>query len=146
MAEVARELGIGDSLCLGVGELKSGGHERSSILSDALEAVIAAIFLDSTVENCQTKILAWYKSRLEDLVLGHPKKDPKTELQEYLQARRLSIPRYEVVEITGEVHHPLFKVHCWVEGLPEPVLGASDSRRKAEQTAAATALEQLTCL
>lgn len=145
LAQVARELKLGDQLKLGPGELKSGGYRRDSILADAVEALLAAIYLDAhhDLEPCRQAVLRWYGGRFEHAAsLVHQLKDPKSRLQEWLQARRLSLPQYEVVAVTGEAHEQVFTVQCQVEGQAVTV-GRGASRRIAEQEAAAQVLSQL---
>ncbi len=144
LAELGREFGLGDYLKLGPGELKSGGFRRDSILADAVEAIIGAIYLDSGIESVRGIILGWYKSRLESIQPGISQKDPKTRLQEFLQGRRKPLPLYTVTKIKGEAHNQEFTVSCEISGIGEPVIGKGTSRRKAEQAAAEQALEQLT--
>lgn len=144
LAEVARELQLGDYLQLGPGERKSGGHRRSSILADAFEAVVGAILLDSTVEQCRTRVLDWFAPRLGQLSEGSADKDAKTQLQEYLQGRRNPLPEYELLGVLGEDHQQQFHVACRLQKPTLVVEGAGSSRRKAEQAAARSALERLT--
>ncbi|AUI86967.1 ribonuclease III [Vibrio azureus] len=144
LAELGREFGLGDYLKLGPGELKSGGFRRDSILADAVEAIIGAIYLDSDMEVVRGIILSWYRSRLDAIQPGVSQKDPKTRLQEFLQGRRKPLPLYTVTNIKGEAHNQEFTVECDVAGVDEPVIGKGTSRRKAEQAAAEIALEQLT--
>jgi ribonuclease-3 len=144
LAEVARELQLGDYLVLGPGERKSGGHRRGSILADAFEAVVGAILLDSTVEQCRLSVLRWFAPRLERLKHGAADKDAKTQLQEYLQGRRKPLPEYELLGIQGEDHQQQFRVTCRLQQPTLAVEGAGSSRRKAEQAAARSALEKLT--
>ncbi|PQJ61471.1 ribonuclease III [Vibrio chagasii] len=143
LAELGREFELGDYLKLGPGELKSGGFRRDSILADAVEAIIGAIYLDSDTEAVRGIILSWYQSRLEAIQPGVSQKDPKTRLQEFLQGRRNPLPVYTVTNIKGEAHNQEFTVECEVAGVDKPVIGKGTSRRKAEQAAAETALEQL---
>ncbi|GMM91440.1 ribonuclease III [Vibrio fortis] len=143
LAELGREFALGDYLKLGPGELKSGGFRRDSILADAVEAIIGAIYLDSDTETIRGIILSWYKTRLEAIQPGVSQKDPKTRLQEFLQGRRNPLPVYTVTNIKGEAHNQEFTVECKVAGVDKPVIGKGTSRRKAEQAAAETALEQL---
>lgn len=143
LAEIAREFGLGDHLRLGSGELKSGGFRRESILADALESVIGAIYLDGGFEVCRERVLHWYEGRLGALSLKDTLKDPKTKLQEFLQSRQLALPRYEVVAIEGEAHAQTFHVRCFVESLSEATTGIGSSRRLAEQQAARLALIEL---
>lgn len=144
LAELGREFELGDYLKLGPGELKSGGFRRDSILADAVEAIMGAVYLDSDVETIRGIILDWYKSRLEAIEPGVSQKDPKTRLQEFLQGRRKPLPVYTVTNIKGEAHNQEFTVSCEVAGIGKPVVGKGTSRRKAEQAAAETALGQLT--
>ncbi len=144
LAELGREFQLGDDLKLGPGELKSGGFRRDSILADAVEAIIGAIYLDSDSETIRQVILAWYKTRLDAIEPGISQKDPKTRLQEFLQGRRKPLPVYEVTKIKGEAHNQEFTVACEVAGSDKPVIGKGSSRRKAEQSAAELALGLLT--
>ncbi|EHU5175666.1 ribonuclease III [Vibrio parahaemolyticus] len=144
LAELGREFDLGDYLKLGPGELKSGGFRRDSILADAVEAIIGAIYLDSDIEKVRSIVLSWYNSRLGAIKPGVSQKDPKTRLQEFLQGRRKPLPVYTVTNIKGEAHNQEFTVECEVAGVDKPVIGKGTSRRKAEQAAAETALEQLT--
>ena len=144
LAELGREFVLGDYLKLGPGELKSGGFRRDSILADAVEAIIGAIYLDGDVEVVRGVILSWYQSRLDAIEPGVSQKDPKTRLQEFLQGRRKPLPIYIVTNIKGEAHNQEFTVSCEVAGVGSPVIGKGTSRRKAEQAAAETALEQFT--
>ncbi|AEY00683.1 ribonuclease III [Oceanimonas sp. GK1] len=143
LAELARAFELGEYLILGPGELKSGGYRRESILADAVEALIGAIYLDSGIERITQLLLSWYDSRLNDIQPGVEQKDPKTRLQELLQGKRKPLPTYEVVDVIGEAHNQKFTVHCTVDGLAEPVVGVGTSRRKAEQAAAEQALDTL---
>ncbi|MDD1782918.1 ribonuclease III [Enterovibrio sp. ZSDZ35] len=143
LAELGREFDLGDVLQLGPGELKSGGFRRDSILADAVEAIIGAIYLDSDLETVRGIVLGWYKERLETIQPGANQKDPKTRLQEFLQGRRKPLPAYNVIKVQGEAHNQQFTVECEVAGLDRPVVGKGSSRRKAEQAAAELALEKL---
>lgn len=142
LAVIARELGLGDHLKLGGGEKKSGGHRRDSILADAVEAIIGAIYLDGGMPHCEKTVLEWFASRLDNLS-ETSLKDPKTQLQEFLQARGRSLPVYEVIEVSGEAHNQHFTVECSVDGLSTPTRGEGSSRRAAEKLAAAAALSGL---
>ncbi len=141
--ELAQELELGDFLRLGGGELKSGGFRRASILSDTFEAIIGAVYLDSNFDVTRVYILALYQSRLDALSLDMAKKDPKTRLQEWLQARNHEIPVYEVVRSSGKDHAKTYWVNCTVNYLSLEAEGHGSGRRKAEQDAAAKILEQL---
>jgi len=143
LALIAFDLKLGDYLNLGSGELKSGGFRRESILADALEAIFGAVYLDSDIERARQLILALYEDRIDAVQPAANLKDPKTRLQEFLQARRLSLPTYNVTAMEGEAHEQVFTVTCSVEGLAEPTIAAAASRRKAEQAAAELALRAL---
>lgn len=142
IAKIAHELGIGDCLQLGVGELKSGGNLRESILSGAFEAVIGAIYCDSNFEVVQQCVLQWYKNYIEKISHLTDVKDAKTILQEWLQAKQMPLPVYEST-VTGDAHQQEFTVTCHVEGLPHKTKGVSTSRKKAEQIAAKQFLVKL---
>ncbi|PAJ75731.1 ribonuclease III [Pseudoalteromonas sp. NBT06-2] len=142
LAEFGVEFKLGDFLRLGPGELKSGGYRRESTLADAVEAIIGAVFLDSGIDNCQELILNWYASRLEAISPEINQKDPKTLLQEYLQARKLPLPSYTVIDTKGQAHNQMFTVECIVEGM-DSFTCAGTSRRKAEQKSAELALHKL---
>lgn len=143
MAVIAKELELGEHLVLSPGEMRTGGHQRKSILADTIEAIIGAIYLDTGNDFAALRkvILTWYVERFENII--EDQKDPKTVLQEYLQARKLPLPVYEIVTITGEQHEQRFHVTCAVELLDEPIVGVGNSRRNAEQQAANQALEKL---
>lgn len=144
LAEVAREFELGELLLLGPGELKSGGFRRDSILADAVEAIIGAIYLEAGMDKCEALILDWFALRLKDLDPEAVSKDDKTRLQEYLQSKKHPLPLYEVTDIKGKSHDQTFYVACHVEGLKDAVVGQGNSRRRAEQKAAKQALEKLT--
>jgi len=143
LAEVAREFDLGDYLQLGSGELKSGGYRRDSILADAMEAVIGAIYIDAGMDVVRERILDWYKERLTKLNLNDTQKDPKTLLQEFLQSRQQSLPKYDVISVEGEAHDQTFTVECHVVLLSDKTIGIGSSRRNAEQQAAKNALTAL---
>jgi len=143
LAELALDLQLGDYLQLGPGELKSGGFRRKSILADAMEAIIGAIYLDGGLDAAKQHILNIYADKLQDLSLEDVGKDPKTQLQEQLQADKKPLPVYEVFATTGSDHEQVFEVICKVAGLPKPIMGSGRSRRKAEQDAAKKVLKQL---
>lgn len=142
LSELSKKLSLGDYLKLGPGELKSGGYRRNSILADAFEAIIGAIYLDSNLSTCRDFILKQLATRLEKVNPKTVTKDPKTQLQEYLQARHESLPVYKVTEVTGKAHAQTFTVECKVEGA-EIVTASGSSRRKAEQSAAQQILQIL---
>jgi len=143
LAGIARELKIGDYLSLGSGELKSGGFRRDSILADALEAILGGIVLDSGLEACRSSIRRLFTDRVSQLSAGDELKDPKTRLQEHLQSRKLELPDYEVMEVTGQAHSQQFVIECRVKGTQQPCRGKGSSRRRAEQAAAQSMLAQL---
>jgi ribonuclease-3 len=143
LAIIARRLQLGDFLRLGPGELKSGGFRRDSILAGALEAVLGAVYLEGGFEAARRSILAVFEDELQKVSLAGLAKDPKTQLQEYLQARRQPLPDYRVTAVEGRDHEQRFHVECQVVGLDAPVKGEGGSRRKAEQDAAAKALRVL---
>ena len=143
LAEVARSLDLGACLLLGPGELKSGGHRRESILADALEAVVAAIYLDAGFEACRAVVLPWFEPLLARLEIGRVEKDPKTRLQEWLQARQHALPEYRLLGADGEEHDRVFHVACLLPHCGLESEGAGGSRRQAEQNAAAAALATL---
>jgi len=143
LAQLARGFDLGDYLRLGSGELKSGGFRRESILADALEALIGAIYLDAGMQAARERVLAWLTAELDGLTLVDTNKDPKTRLQEFLQSRACELPRYEVVDIQGEPHCRTFFVECQVHLLNDKTQGQGVSRRIAEQVAAAAALVAL---
>lgn len=143
LTELAREFSLGNHLRLGGGELRSGGFRRDSILADAMEALIAAVHLDGGFVACRDRVQAWFASRLDALALDAVSKDPKTALQEWLQARALALPVYEVLETAGEAHALRFHVACRA-GEPQVMAKAwGDSRRGAEQESARLVLAQL---
>jgi ribonuclease III len=143
LADMARKLGIPARLRLGPGELKSGGFRRDSILADALEAVLGAIYLDGGLEALRPVVVRLYGERLEALPAHETLKDPKTLLQERLQAQGLPLPQYRIHAIEGEDHRQQFTVVCQVEGLAVEASGSGGSRRAAEQAAAALMLTRL---
>jgi ribonuclease-3 len=143
LAVLAQQLNLGDLLLLGEGERKSAGHRRPSILADALEALLGAVFLDAgftVVEQVVLKLYVPYIAQADVQTLG---KDAKTLLQEYLQARKLPLPQYTVVTIQGEAHAQTFEVECKIEKLEITARGQGTSRRIAEQVAAEAAYQRL---
>lgn len=143
LAERARSIGLGDCLALGGGELKSGGFDRDSILADALEAVLGAVYRDGGIDAARALVLRLYQAKLTQLAGGVVPKDPKTRLQEYLQQHGLPVPVYNVLDMSGEPHNQIFIVECRVTGLAQPTRGDGSTRRVAEQRAAESALMQL---
>ena len=142
LASIARKFNVGDYLRLGGGELKSGGYRRASILADAMEAIIGAITLDSDIEQARQCILSWYQERLDN-IKTLDLKDPKTRLQEYLQARKFELPQYKVVSISGQEHAQVFQVDCIVKELQLTITAEGSSRRAAEQKSAELMLEKV---
>jgi ribonuclease-3 len=140
----AAGLDLGASIRLGAGELRSGGSRRPSILADALEALFGAIFLDGGFAEAYAAIEGVYRNELSGADIGTLAKDPKTRLQEWLQARRLSVPEYDIVGVQGEAHQQTFEVVCRVAALGIAETGTGSSRRTAEQAAAARAYERAT--
>lgn len=145
LATIARQLDLGSNLTLGPGELKSGGHRRDSILADALEAVVAAICLDSDSNHCREVVLPWFEPALAALPAPNKVgKDAKTRLQEWLQARQQPLPVYALESESGEEHARTFRVRCELPGQPQIVShGDGGSRRAAEQVAAESVLARL---
>ncbi len=143
LAVLARAMDLGDYLRLGSGELKSGGFRRESILADATEAIIGAIYLDAGMDVARERVLAWLEQEFASLTLVDTNKDSKTRLQEFLQSRGSDLPSYEVVDIQGEPHCRIFRVECAVQLLDYKTSGQGGSRRIAEQVAAAAALVAL---
>ena len=143
LAILARGFDLGEYLRLGSGELKSGGFRRESILADALEALIGAIYLDAGMDAARERVLAWLTNELESLTLVDTNKDPKTRLQEYLQSRQFPLPRYDVISVDGEAHNQTFHVSCALPSLDRKTTGTGSSRRVAEQQAARNALKEL---
>jgi ribonuclease-3 len=143
LAAVASGLGLGEQLRLGSGELKSGGYRRSSILADALEALFGAVYLDGGAAAASAVIETLFAGRVGELPEAHELKDPKTRLQEQLQARGLRLPAYAVEAVSGEPHEQRFVATCQVPDLALLARGEGSSRRRAEQAAAQRVLEQL---
>ncbi|MFO7306492.1 MAG: ribonuclease III [Gammaproteobacteria bacterium] len=143
LALIAAEIGLGDQLRLGSGELKSGGFRRKSILADSLEALFGAIYLDGGFDAAATVIERLFVPRLDRLPSAAELKDPKTRLQETLQARGLPLPGYAVDSVSGEAHNQVFQVSCTVDALGLKTYASGPSRRRAEQAAAQLMLEKL---
>lgn len=139
LAEIANELSLGDFLRLGAGELKSGGFRRKSILSDTLEAVIASVFLAQGMDAAKKFVLEIYTDRFEKLPSEDELKDPKSRLQEVLQSRNYEIPKYELINTSGDAHKQVFTAECYIQSLDIRTNGVSSSRRKAEQQSALNA-------
>jgi ribonuclease-3 len=143
LADVAEQAGVGEHLRLGPGELRSGGFRRRSILADAFEALLGAIYLEGGVEAARAVIERWWQPRFELLRTSPPQKDSKTRLQEWLQARARERPTYVVESIGGEAHAQTFRVSCTVPGETWTGEGRGTSRRRAEQDAAERVLARL---
>lgn len=143
LAALAGDLDFGSYLRLGSGEMKSGGFRRESILANAVEALVGAIYLDSGFSACQTCVNQWYAPRLASNTVMVARKDPKTQLQELLQAKQLPLPEYTVLSVDGEAHAQTFQVECQAKLLNHPTVGMGHSRRKAEQQAALLALREI---
>jgi ribonuclease-3 len=138
--QIATHLQIGDFLRLGIGERKSGGQQRASILADALEAIIGAVRLDGGIEAAGDLVTRLFEQRLQ-AVINQEFKDPKTRLQELLQSRKLPLPGYEVIATSGSEHSRTFTVSCVVSELDLTAEGAGASRRDAEKVAAEIMIE-----
>jgi ribonuclease-3 len=143
LAGIARKLNLGDFLILGSGELKSGGYRRDSILSDALEALIGALLVDQGMEACRQWVLDLFAEQIDGLSVSDWKKDPKTRLQESMQARGLELPAYILKSVVGQPHDQSFFVECRVSLTSETCEGMGSSRKKAEQQAAEKMLAKL---
>lgn len=143
LVEISRQLKLGSYLILGPGELRSGGQSRRSILEDALEALFAAVYLDGGYEAARAVILNLFKERLDAITPHALYKDPKTQLQEYLQAHKHSLPAYRIEKVDGEQHDQTFTITCQVADLNIESTGVGGSRRKAEQIAASKLLQKL---
>jgi len=141
--QLAVSLNLGDSLRLGEGELKSGGNQRPSILADAVEALIGAVYLDAGFEATQSVIARLYLPLFDEMRSGPVTKDAKTSLQEWLQGRKKPLPRYHVIEASGAAHEQRFEVACEIENPALRTTGQGSSRRLAEQAAADRALKAL---
>ena len=141
LSQLARTLDLGQYLLLGEGELKSGGFRRPSILADAFEGILGAIYVDGGFEAAVDVVRRIYEPLLAELDPKSLGKDPKTLLQEYLQGRRLSLPLYNVVSVSGEAHEQHFQVECVILELSIRAEGEGSSRRSAEQNAARSAYQ-----
>lgn len=143
LAELSKQFDLGQYLVLGLGELRSGGKQRQSILSCTMEAIIGAVYIDGGFAAARERIQAWYQPLLQSLSSAASHKDPKTLLQEYVQSQRLALPVYTVEGTEGEAHRQIFTISCHVKGIPEKVYGKGTSRRRAEQEAAQAMLSRL---
>lgn len=143
LASIARALELGDLLRLDSGALRSGGHARDSVLADALEALIGAVYLDQGFVTAKRMILSVFRDALAETAASNVRKDPKTRLQEWLQGRRCGLPLYEVVAVTGEQHAQRFRVRCLLPDDGQECFGDGSSRRRAEQASAEQMLARL---
>lgn len=143
LGAVALDLQLGDAMAMGSGELKSGGYRRSSILADAFEAVLGAVYLDSDLDACRDVVRHCFGGRLETLPDPDSLIDPKTRLQEWLQSRQMRLPEYRLLSEQGEPHKRMFRVACRVLDLSIEAEAEASSRRKAQQAAASRVLEQI---
>ena len=146
LADIAREINLKEFVELSVGERKSGGDDRDSILADAVEAVIAAIYLDGGIEVCKKVVQQWMDLRVKEYTEINSQKDAKTRLQELMQAQGLALPEYRITEITGEPHQQTFFVECKVEASSSLQSGFGSTKRLAEQKAAQYMLAELEAL
>ncbi len=144
LSELAADLGLGEHLILGSGERKTGGHRRESILADALEAVFGAVYLDAGFDAAWKIIERAFGDRLQDFPPAEELRDPKTRLQEWLQARQRGLPNYELVKVMGQAHRQTFEVSCSVDGVEKLTNGNGTTLRNAEQESAAAMLVTLT--
>lgn len=143
LANIARENNLGEMLQLGPGEMKTGGHRRDSILADTVEAIIAAVYLDAGINSCQDLVKKWYGDRLQNVSTKSASKDPKTRLQEWLQAKQHALPEYQLMQAQGSDHEREFEVQCLLQQLNIKTLGNGSSVKAAEADAALKALIQL---
>jgi ribonuclease III len=143
LSEIAVELGIGEHLILGSGEMKSGGQRRASILADTLEALFGAAYLDGGLDAARRLIHTAYGDRIKELPEGAELRDPKSQLQEYLQGRKLSLPDYAMEKVSGKAHRQTFEVSCSIAGMDLKTRGKGTTRRDAEQKAAQGMLDSI---
>lgn len=144
LATLSKNLGLGEYIIFGPGEIKSGSHRRASILADILESIIGAIYIDADIQTVEAVIL---RLLAEPIAASNPQKiikDPKTRLQEYLQSRGIDLPEYQVVETSGPAHKQFFKVRCQIDSLKIEAQGEGGSRKSAEQEAAEKMYERVT--
>ncbi len=142
LADVASSLGFSEAILLGGGASKSGGHRLQSILADTYEAVLGAIYLDSDWSKLTDIVKLHFEGRLDNLEIEEVR-DAKSRLQEFLQARSLNLPEYQMLDIEGPGHAQHFRIQCMIESVSEEFFGEGSSRKIAEQQAAAAALEAL---
>ena len=142
LSELANELEIGPFIKFGSGELRSGGPKRKSILADAMEGIIGAMYIDGGFSVAQRHVLAWFSKRLKDTG-GVVTKDPKTRLQELLQMKKSPLPVYVVTKTTGAAHSQVFTVECRVEGVKDAAVGVGSNKRIAQRDAAVKMLSKI---
>ncbi|MCH8059871.1 MAG: ribonuclease III [Proteobacteria bacterium] len=143
LAELALGLGLGEHLILGSGERKTGGHRRESILADALEAIFGAVYMDAGFDAARCVVERAFGDRLYDMPSADELRDPKTQLQEWLQARGLGLPEYELVNVTGKAHRQQFEVRCSINECEIKTSGGGKTRRNAEQESAQRMLAEI---
>ncbi len=141
LARLARELDLGRYIKFGIGEQKSRGWQKKSLLSNAMEALVGAVYLDSDLENCRQFIRILYARLLDDLSAENIPKDPKSKLQEYLQANKQTLPAYQVIAEEGDPHSKMFTIECCIDNFAGPIVGKGRNKRDAEQAAAEAALK-----
>ncbi len=142
LAQLSRGLQIGQFLSMSVGEIKSGGRERESILADVFEAIVSAVYLDSDYPTCKKCVLSWYGACFEEIA-KQSLMDAKSTLQEWAQAQQLPLPSYKIIDIAGRAHEQEFKVECSLKGREAVTQGQGSTRRQAEQVAAEQYLQLL---
>ena len=143
LARLARQFDLGRYIKFGIGEHKSGGWQKKSLLSNTMEALIGAVYLDSDLENCRRFIQSLYAGLLDELTVENIPKDPKSELQEYMQANKQPLPAYRVIAEEGEAHNKMFTIECCIDGIAGPVAAKGRNKRDAEQAAARAALSMI---
>ena len=143
LAEIARELNLSEHLRMGVGELRSGGFNRDSILSDVVESIVGAVFTESGYEAARSLVLRLFGDRIANLPAAAQLKDPKTQLQELIQGRGFDLPVYKVIKTSGKDHDRQFTVSCVLRNPPLALKATASSRRKAEQAVAKLVLDKL---
>ncbi len=143
LATVARKLGVNQYMKMGPGEVSSGGSHRKSTLADVMEAIIGAVYLDGGIEICKQQITTWFEEIFTTAASRGIQKDPKTKLQEYVQAQQIALPVYTVLSIKGHKYTQSFHVSCRIPTLPHTAKGMGTSRKRAEQDAATKLLTLL---
>lgn len=145
LAEIARGFNLSDYMIMGPGEMRNGGYRRESILADAVEAIIAAIYLDSgnDIDKVRSVLMVWYEENFKNIKPVIEQKDPKSKLQELMQAKKYELPIYSVTNVEGEGHNQQFTVKLEISCLAESFIGFGTTIRKAEQQAAQKALDVL---